>query len=99
MYETELGALNVIYTLIDMRNKLIYVGEAADLIRRFKAGHSEIKDWDFYRYDQLPPMPKQNRVAMERMLIRVFASLLENKAGVLTKYISDYRLANRKIDV
>jgi len=29
--ETELGALNVIYTLLDKKNKLIYVGEAKDI--------------------------------------------------------------------
>jgi hypothetical protein len=99
MYETELGAENVIYMLIDQKAKLLYVGEAENLIRRFKTGHTEIKDWDFYRYDQLPPMPKQQRVAIERMLIRIFASVLENKGGVSPKSISDYRLANRKIDV
>lgn len=98
MYETELGASNVIYTLIDTRAKLVYIGEAGDLIRRFKAGHSEIKDWDFYRYDQLPPVSKNLRVALERMIIRLLASLLENNAGILTKSISGYRLANRKVD-
>ncbi len=99
MYETELGAENVIYMLIDERARLLYVGEAENLIRRFKAGHSEIKDWNFYRYDQLPPMPKHQRVAIERMLIRIFASVLENKGGITTKPISEYRLANRRIDV
>jgi hypothetical protein len=99
MYEMELGAENVIYTLIDEKAKLVYVGEAANLIRRFKAGHSDIKDWDFYRYDQLPLMPKQQRVAIERMLIRVFASVLENKGNISTKSISEYRLANRRIDI
>jgi hypothetical protein len=98
MYETELGAENVIYMLIDEKAKLLYVGEADNLIRRFKAGHLEIKDWDFYRYDQLPPMPKRQRVSIERMMIRVFASVLENKAGITTKSISEYRLANRRID-
>jgi hypothetical protein len=98
MYETELGAENVIYMLIDEKAKLLYVGEAEDLVRRFKVGHSEIKDWDFYRYDQLPPMHKHQRVAIERMLIRIFASVLENKGGVATKSISEYRLANRRID-
>src|SRR5215831_3382886 len=97
MYETELGAENVIYMLIGDQAKLIYVGEAQNLIGRFKAGHPEIKDWNFYRYDQLPPMPRQQRVAIERMLIRVFASVLENKAGIPTKSISNYRLANRKM--
>ena len=98
MYEMELGAENVIYMLIDEKAKLLYFGEAEDLIRRFKVGHSEIKDWNFYRYDQLPSMHKHQRVAIERMLIRIFASVLENKGGVTTKSISAYRLANRRID-
>jgi hypothetical protein len=97
-YEQEIGAHNVIYMLIDQKAKLLYVGEAEDLIRRFDNGHPDIKDWDFYRYDQLPPMPKQQRVALERMVIRVFASVLDNKRDIPTKLISDYRLANRKID-
>ena len=32
--EYEIGAVNVIYMLIDTKNKLLYVGEAQDLIRR-----------------------------------------------------------------
>jgi hypothetical protein len=43
MYEAELGAQNVIYMLIDQKAKLLYVGEAVDLISRFKAGHTENK--------------------------------------------------------
>jgi hypothetical protein len=43
-------------------------------------------------------MEKQQRVALERMIIRIFASVLENKANIPTRLISDYRLANRKID-
>jgi hypothetical protein len=97
-YVTELGAENVIYMLIDEKAKLLYVGEAEDLIRRFDAGHPDIKDWDFYRYDQLPAMPKQHRVALERMVIRMFASVLANKREIPTRLISEYRLANRKID-
>ena len=52
-YEFEVGAENVIYLLIDTSERLFYVGEAENLIRRFNAGHPSIKDWDFYRYDQL----------------------------------------------
>jgi hypothetical protein len=98
MYETELGAHNVIYILIDGKAKLLYVGEAEDSIRRFTAGHPDIKDWDFYRYNMLPFMQKQQHVALERMVIRIFSSVLENKRDVPTRRISDYRLANRKID-
>ena len=30
----ELGAKNVVYTLIDTKNKLVYIGEAEDLVKR-----------------------------------------------------------------
>jgi hypothetical protein len=26
--------------------------------------HPDIKEWDFYRYDQLPPMAEQQRVTL-----------------------------------
>ena len=97
-YETEVGAENVIYMLIDTKEKLFYVGEAQKLIHRFNGEHPSIKDWDYYRYDQLPPVTRPQRVALERMMIRAFASVLPNKRGVDTKTISKYRLANDKID-
>ena len=97
-YETEIGADNIIYMLIDTAKKLIYIGEAENLIRRFNAGHPTINEWDYYRYDVLPPMPKKQRVAFERMLIRLFASVLHNKREVPTMAISNYRLTNEKID-
>ena len=97
-YEAEIGAENIIYMLIDTKERLLYVGEADNLIRRFDAGHSSIKDWGHYRYDVLPPMTKKSRVALERMLIRAFASVLENKANVPTMSISKFRLANDRID-
>ena len=40
--ETEMGALNTIYTLIDVDNKLIYVGEAKDLRKRLKQKYPSI---------------------------------------------------------
>ena len=42
---------------------------------------------------------KKKRVALERMMIRAFASVLKNKRGVPTMAVSNYRLANDKIDV
>jgi len=98
-YETEIGAENVIYTLIDTSARLLYVGEAENLLRRIKAGHDLIQGWDFYRYDQLPPMTKTQRVALERMMIRAFASVLGNMRGIPTLEISDYRLVNERIDL
>ncbi len=95
---TELGAENVIYTLIDTANRLLYIGEAQILIRRFNQGHKPIPDWNYYRYDALPPMIKSTRVALERMLIRSFASVLPNKRGIASMDLSDYQLANERID-
>ena len=85
--------------LVDTSARLLYIGEAENLIRRFNAGHDVIRNWDHYRYDQLPPMTKRQRVALERMMIRAFASVLENKKRIPTQAISDYQLVNDKIDV
>ena len=84
--------------LIDTTNKCFYVGEAQNLIRRFAQGHKPIPDWDHYRYDQLPPMAKKTRVALERMVIRTFASVLPNNREISSMTLSDYVLANEKID-
>jgi hypothetical protein len=97
-FELEIGAENVIYTLIDVKNSLLYIGEAENLVRRFNAGHPSIPDWSFYRYDQLPRMEKQQRVAIERMLIRSYAAILKNKRSIPTMTISDFSLVNNKID-
>lgn len=37
-YETEIGANNVIYMLADCDNRLFYVGEAGDMVARFRRG-------------------------------------------------------------
>jgi hypothetical protein len=94
----EIGALNVIYMLIDTKNKLLYIGEAQDLIRRLSQPYPTIKDWDYFRYSVLPDKLAPYRVVLERMLIRDFASLLKNKKDVHFISISDYSLANDKID-
>jgi hypothetical protein len=94
----QLGALNVIYMLIDTKNKLLYIGEAQDLIRRLSQPYPTIKDWDYFRYSVLPDKLAPYRVVLERMLIRDFASLLRNKKEVKCISISDYSLANDKID-
>jgi|TARA_R110002012_G_scaffold295746_2_gene492467 hypothetical protein len=97
-YILEIGATNVIYTLLDTKEKLIYVGEANSLITRFKNGHTDIKNWNYYKYNVLPPELGKYRLAIERMLIRDLASILENKQGIANIVISDYKLSNRKID-
>jgi hypothetical protein len=98
-YETELGAENVIYMLADTGSHLFYIGEAQSLIRRFNQGHRPIPNWDRYRYDQLPPMAKEMRVALERMMIRAFASVLPNTRNIPSiEGFSGYRLVNERID-
>jgi hypothetical protein len=96
--EYELGAQNVIYMLIDTKNKLLYVGEAQDLTKRLSQPYPTIKEWDYFRYNVLPDKLAPYRVVLERMLIRDFASLLKNKKDVKCISISDYSLANDKID-
>jgi len=96
--EFELGATNVVYMLIDTENRLFYVGEAQDLVKRLSTRYPSIPDWNFYRYDVLPGQLTDHRVAIERMLIRGYAELLENKSGIEFKKISDYKLANDRID-
>lgn len=96
--EFQLGASNVIYVLLDSKGKRFYVGEAVDLIKRLLQSHPTIPDWDFFRYDVLPPELEAHRVALDRMLIRDFATVLKNKREVSSKEISNYELANDKVD-
>lgn len=97
-FETEIGAENVIYMLIDTKRNLFYIGEAGRLIQRFRAGHPSIKNWDFYRYDVLPEALREFRVILERMVIWNFAAVLPNKRDVKTMKISEFQLVNDKID-
>ena len=97
-YKSEIGAENVIYTLIDTVNKLIYIGEAKKLISRFDNGHPDISKWNYYKYNVLPKSLESHRLSLERMAIRDMANFLENKADIPNIEISAYKLANRKID-
>lgn len=90
----ELGANNVLYQLIDTKNKLFYVGEASKLVDRLKSQHSTIPNWNFFRYSVLPDEVAPHRKTLERMLIRDFASLLND----CPERISTYRLTNDKVD-
>ena len=96
--EYEIGAHNVIYTLIDTENNLLYVGEAKDLIRRLSQEYRSIPHWNYFRYCVLPEALNPFRVSLERMMIRDFAEILGNKGGVDGITISEYKLANEKID-
>lgn len=94
----EIGATNVLYLLIDTHNKLLYAGEAKDLISRLNQPHSSIPEWDHYRYSVLPSALAPFRVALERMLIRDLATLFPNKKNINSLMLSDYQLANDRID-
>jgi len=97
--QTQIDAKNVIYNLIDTKNKLVYIGEAESLLQRLNQNREVIKSWDYYRFDCLPEgLTRMQRVAIERLLIRTFASFFINKKGIPSKQVSEYCLANEKID-
>ncbi len=99
-YKQEIGAFNVIYTLIDTKEKLVYVGEAKNLKKRLDSGHPEISNWNFYRFNVLPRgMNNRNRLELERMAIRDLASLLPNEKNQDLIEISSFKLVNKKIDI
>jgi len=97
--DSEIEAENVLYTLIDTKNKHIYVGEANKLVKRLNQKHNSIPNWDYYRYDVLPStITKDQRVWLERMLIRNLGSLFVSNANLDRFNISKYKLTNEKID-
>jgi hypothetical protein len=96
---SQVEAMNVIYNLIDTKNRKIYVGEAESLTKRLKQERESIQDWDFYRFDTLPEgLSKRQRIAIERLIIRIFASFFESTSEVKSMKVSDFILANKKID-
>jgi len=97
--EHEIFAKNVIYMLADSTNKLLYVGESKDLVKRLSQEYPTIPRWDQFRYDVLPTSLAKYRVAIERMMIRSFATLFSNKKSIENLVgISTWQLANEKID-
>ena len=88
-----------IFEKIKQKKNLIYIGEAKDLKIRLSQQYKSIPKWNYYRYDVLPSSASDEiRLSIERMVIRSYASLLENKRKIPTKNISQYKLANDKID-
>ena len=84
--------------LADTKKKLLYIGEAIDLVKRLLQNYPTIPDWDCFRYDVLPDEFMEFRVTLERMMIRSYATVLANKKKIDTLDFSTYRLANDKID-
>ncbi len=69
-----------------------------DLVKRLSQKYPSIPKWNYFRYDVLPNHLETLRIPLERMIIRKFAVLLRNKKGIDSLEISDYILANDKID-
>jgi len=98
--KTQIDAKNVIYNLIDSKNKKIYIGEAESLVRRLNQNRESIINWDYYRFDCLPVgLTRTQRIAIEKLLIRTFASFFKNKKGIASMEVSDYDLVNEKIEL
>ncbi|KQM97996.1 hypothetical protein ASE78_06910 [Sphingomonas sp. Leaf25] len=97
-YLMEIGARNVVYMLADCANHLIYVGEADDMVARFRRGHGPIPDWTHYRYDLLPPELATIRVTIERQLICDVDAILGGWAVGLPTHPGTFRMVNTKID-
>lgn len=97
-FDTEIGARNVVYMLADCVNGLFYVGEAEDMVARFRRGHTPIPLWTHYRYDLLPPELGPMRVTLERQLICDMDAILGRWAGELPSPPGTFRFVNSKID-
>ena len=98
--ELELEVENVLYTLIDTKDHLVYIGEAGKLVKRLLQDHPSIPKWDYYRYNVLPNnYSSVERLMLERMLISNFASMLNNNSAINCISISDYKLVNDRIDL
>lgn len=90
---------NVLYTLLDIKNGEVYYGEAKNLKNRLSGYRPEIPGWTHFRYDVLPASLEQDRVELERMIIRQLASLFPNHQKLqFNNSITNFKLTNKKID-
>jgi len=92
-FEFEIGANNVLYFLIDTKNKLLYVGEAAKLVERLRQEHLCIENWDYFRYNVLPDELFNHRKTLERMAIKDFSMIFDNNP--LNEF-TEYKLNQRQ---
>jgi hypothetical protein len=81
--------------LIDTRKKLLYIGQAGNLVDRLRQDHASIRDWNYFRYDVLPAEVEPHRKAFERMLICDFCTLLKRLPN---EEKIRYKLVNTRID-
>jgi hypothetical protein len=95
--ESQIGARNVIYTLADTTNQLIYIGKATDLVARLQQEHPTIPTWDKFRYEIPPSLYETELEEVEQMAIGLIASLLDNGSDFSSLGMLEFRLVNRKI--
>ena len=97
--EFQIGARNVIYYLYDSKQKLFYVGEARDLVKRLKQPYLAMPNRDYFRYDVLPDSLEPYRLAIERMVIFAFSKALKTSKGKDDVLLSKrHLLTNDRID-
>lgn len=97
-FKMQLERRNIIYYLIDTHNRLLYIGESENTKRIIQV-RNEIPNWDFFRVDCLPEwLTREQRLELERLVIRSFATVLNNSQNISTIPISNYTLVNKKID-
>ena len=84
--------------LLNQTKKKLYIGETSKPFSNRAKEHNDLSEWEFYKYIKLPDHLADYRVVLERMLIRMFSSIMKSNNTINTKKISDYTLTNKKID-
>jgi hypothetical protein len=91
------NVLNVIYYLVNIKKKLLYIGKAEVLGKRVKPGrrHQNMpRGWNFFKYDIIKPEFANVLERIEDHTIRSFASILKNDKGYPSLNIGNYKLVN-----
>jgi hypothetical protein len=97
-FKKEMLSNNVIYMLLNQSKKKLYIGETSKPFSSRAKEHNNLSEWEFYKYIKLPDNLANYRVLLERMLIKMFSSIMKSNNTINTKKISDYTLTNKKID-
>ena len=87
--------MNVIYYLLNSKEKTLYIGKATSLGKRVKEKRAEIPNWDKFRYDVLRPEFSNILERVEGHTIRAFASVLNNTQNFDSLSISNCKLVNK----
>jgi len=87
-----------IYTLLDTRNQLIYVGKADVLGPRIKGDRSAsgIPKWNFFRYDAINPEFRDLLERIEEHTYRVVGRLCQSRLQLKGRF-SKFKMTNKSI--